>query len=180
MKLSTILQMLFAVIMTSWMLWLTIGSVNQPKIAYVHSEYLFENYLGTIESYKALESKNQTWGNNLDSLSKTYRATFASYEAKGEALNKKEKEALGYKLRQQEAAFNNYHQSVEKMKLEEDQKLTQAVIKQIDAYLKEYALNNGYDLIIGAGGTSGLVYGDRSYDVTDKVLLFINKKYRGE
>lgn len=180
MKLSTILQIVFAVIMTSWMLWLTIGSADQPKVAYVHSEYLFENYLGTIESYKALESKNQTWGNNLDSLSKTYRATFASYENKGEGLDEKEKEALGYKLRQQEAAFNNYHQSVEKMKLEEDQKLTQAVIKQIDAYLKEYALENHYDLIIGAGRTSSLVYGGENYDVTENALAFINKKYRGE
>lgn len=180
MKLSTVLQILFAITITSWMLWLTIGSATQPKVAYVHSEYLFEKYLGTIESYKTLEAKNQQWGTNLDSLSKSYRATFASYETKQEALDEKEKEALGYKLRQQEAAFNNYHQSVEKMKLEEDQKLTQAVIKQIDAYLKEYALENGYDLIIGAGGTSSLVYGGENYDVTESALTFINKKYRGE
>jgi outer membrane protein len=181
MKLSTVLQILFAVIITSWTLWLTFGVEDQPKVAYVHSEYLFENYLGTVESYKSLESKNQKWGNNLDSLSKTYRATFASYETKSETLDKVEKEALGRKLHQQETIFNNYHQSVEKMKLEEDQKLTQAVIKQIDAYLKEYALSNGYDLIIGAGGTnSSLVYGGESYDITENALIFINKKYRGE
>ncbi|PCI28170.1 MAG: hypothetical protein COB67_06945 [SAR324 cluster bacterium] len=180
MKISTILQAIFAVIITSWMLWLTIGTQDQLKVAYVHSEYIFENYLGTIESYKTLESKNQKWGNNLDSLSKTYRATFASYEAKSESLSKEAKEALGYRLKQQETGFNNYHQSVEKMKLEEDQKLTQSVIKQIDAYLKEYALSKGYDLIIGAGTSSSLVYGGKNYDLTDDILVFINKKYRGE
>jgi outer membrane protein len=180
MKTSTILQAIFAVIITSWMLWLTIGLEGQPKVAYVHSEYLFESYLGTIESYKSLESKNQEWGNNLDSLSKTYRATFASYETENETLDKVEKETLGRKLHQQETVFNNYHQSVEKMKMEEDQKLTQAVIKQIDAYLKEYALNNGYDLIIGAGSSSSLIYGEEGYDITENALTFINQKYRGE
>jgi len=181
MKLSTIVQTAFVVIITSWMLWLTSATFNQPTVAYVHSEYLFDNYLGTIDSYKTLEAKNQKWGNNLDSLSQTYRATFASYQEGGDKISTEDKAALGSQLQQQEMAFKSYHQSVEKMKLAEDQKLTQAVIKQIDAYLKEYALANGYDLIIGAGeGSSSLVYGKESYNITEEALAFINKKYRGE
>ncbi|BDS10485.1 OmpH family outer membrane protein [Aureispira anguillae] len=180
MKRTTLLQLLSVTVLTVWMIWLTIGMNSQPKVAYVHSEYLFENYLGTIESYKVLEAKTKKWGDNLDSLSKSYRATFISYDTHGEKLHLEEKAKLGRKLQQQEQVFNKYHESVEKMKLEEDQKLTQSVIKQIDAYLKEYALKNGYDLIIGAGTSSSLVYGGKGYDVTDDVLNFINQKYRGE
>ena len=152
---------------------------NQPKVAYVHSEYLFENQLGTIESYKALESKTEKWGNNLDSLSTSYRAVFAPYKEGGESLEKEKKEQLEHQLKRKQDLFTTYHQSVEKMKGEEDQKLTQAVVKQMDAYLKEYAKNQGYDMIFAAGTTSSLVHADKFYDVTDEVLLYINKKYKG-
>lgn len=153
---------------------------QQPKIAYVHSNYLFENYLGTIESYKELEAKTKTWGNNLDSLSKTYRATFASYEAKKAAMPKQEQKAAAKQLESQQQQFQQYHQAVEQQKSTEDQKLTQAVIKQMDAYIKAYALEHGYDLLIGAGTSGDLIYGSKAYDVTDEVLEYINKKYKGQ
>lgn len=180
MKKTTLTQLAIVAIVSFWLIALTINTFNQPKVAYVHSQFLFENYLGTIESYKALEAKTEKWGNNLDSLSKNYRATFASYNAEQEPQSTVDKEQLGRQLQQQEQAFNHYHQAVESMKAEEDQKLTQSVIKQIDAYLKEYALENGYDMIVGAGTTGSLVYGGKGYDITDDVLVFINKKYKGE
>lgn len=179
MKLSTILQIVFAVIMTSWMLWLTIESADQPKVAYVHSEYLFENYLGTIESYKMLEAKAKKWGDNLDSLSTSYRVTFAKYESEKETLEQSKKEYLEQQLQRKQQVFANYRNAVEEMENEEDKKLTQSIIKQMDAYLREYALNKGYDLILAAGTTSTLVYSDKKYDISEEVLNYINKKYSG-
>lgn len=180
MKKSTILQLIFAVVMLVWMIGLSLKTYYQPTIVYVHSNYLFENYLGTIESYKQLESKTQAWGNNLDSLSKKYRASFTAYQKQAANLTTVDKEKLSQQLKTQEQQFNHYHQSVEQMKSEEDQKLSQAAIKQIDAYLKEYALEKGYDMILAAGTASALVYSEQCYDITDAALVYINKKYRGE
>jgi outer membrane protein len=161
------------------MLWLTIGLEGQPKVAYVHSEYLFENYLGTIESYKMLEVKAKKWGDNLDTLSTSYRATFTKYEAGKETLEPKEKQQLEKRLQQKQQLFAKYQKSVEQMKSEEDKKMTQSIIKQMDAYLRDYAINEGYDLILAAGTTSSLVYSEKEYDITDEVLNYINKKYSG-
>jgi len=176
MKVSTLLSTLGITVIVVWLMGVSYGLMIQPKIAYVHSEYLFENYLGTIESYKVLESKTNEWGANLDSLSKSYRATFAKYEfGEDEA-----KDALGKELKRKEQMFTNYHKAVEKMKADEDQKLTKSVLKQMDAYLKEYAKVNRYDLIIGNSSSSSLVYGEDQLDISEDVLEFINKKYRGE
>lgn len=179
MKLQSIINMALLSLLLIGFATLFWWNNQQPKIAYIHSNYLFEHYLGTIESHKELEEKTKVWGNNLDSLSKTYRATFASYESQKETMPEQEQEAVTKQLKAQQQQFQQYHQAVEQQKSSEDQKLTQGVIKQMDAYIKAYALEHGYDLLIGASATSDLVYGSKAYDVTEDVLEYINQKYKG-
>lgn len=181
MKLYTILQLIFALLVTSWMLWLTIENLDQPKVVYIHSEYLFEHYQGTIESYKSLEVKTKKWSDNLDSLSQIYQTTYKIYESQKEELTNESKKELELKLQTQENNFNKYHRSIQEKRQKEDANLTQGVIKQIDTYLKEYAEEQGFDIVLGTSSeNNSLVYGSKAYDITDNALVYINKKYYGK
>lgn len=150
---------------------------NAPQLAYVHADYLFENYAGSTEAYQDLQSKTAQWSQQLDSLSKSYKAVYMSYNEQQEAA---EKEQMEQQLQQKKTAFQKQHQALEKKRLEMDQKMTQALVQQINAYIQEYAEKEGYDMIFTSGVNSNLVYSKETYNATEAVLEYINKRYRGE
>ena len=54
------------------------------------------------------------------------------------------------------------------------------IIKQLNAYIKEYGKNNGYQLLLGADLKGNILYGDPKMDETDKLITFVNERYKGE
>ena len=61
-----------------------------------------------------------------------------------------------------------------------DQKMTNAIVTQINAYIRAYAEEEGYDMIFTSGETSNLVYSKETYNITETVLTYINKRYNDE
>ncbi len=53
------------------------------------------------------------------------------------------------------------------------------VLTQINQYVKDFAAEKGFSLVLGADGTGALMFAEESTEVTDQVLLFINNKYKG-
>lgn len=153
---------------------------NDTKIAYIRSVYLVENYEGTKEAYADYQRKVMEWQANADTLKKSYQAQFASYKEGESSLSKMELERAQKKLLLERDKVQQYQQAIEIKSQEEDQKITEGLFKQIDAYVKEYAEQNGYDLIIGVGTDGNLLYGGESYDITEEVLDAINRNYNGK
>ncbi len=58
-------------------------------------------------------------------------------------------------------------------------KYTSDIWKVINESVNEFGEKEGYDLIFGAVGSGSLMYADRSQDVTDEVIQFINERYKG-
>lgn len=167
--------------MGAWLGYLTWSmSAQGPQLAYVHADYLFENYAGSTEAYQDLQSKTAQWSQALDSLSKAYQAVYVTYEKQQQTGKKVEGQALEQQLQQQQTTFQQQHQQLEQKRLEVDQKMTQALVQQINAYIQEYAEKEGYDMIFTSGVNSNLVYSKEAYNATEAVLAYINKRYRGE
>jgi outer membrane protein len=51
---------------------------------------------------------------------------------------------------------------------------------QINKYVEEYAKENNYDVILGGNGSGNIMYLKNDINITDDVLVYINKKYNGE
>lgn len=51
--------------------------------------------------------------------------------------------------------------------------------KRINAYAKDFAAENQYQIIIGNQNSDNILYGDEKSDVTQSLLAFINEKYEG-
>ncbi len=153
---------------------------NAMKLAYVQADYLFENYAGSTEAYHDLQTKTAQWSEGLDSLSTAYKAVYASYNSQKATLASAQRSALEQQLQQRQTAFERYHQQVEADRKVQDERLTEALLTQIDAYIRAYAEEEGYDMIFSSGGSSNLVYSKETYNVTEAVLAYINKRYKDE
>jgi len=72
-----------------------------------------------------------------------------------------------------------------KRRLEEDnntltKQYDQEILTQLNQYVKDYGKENHYTYIHGNDGNGSLMYADESKNITEKVIEYINKKYKGE
>ena len=181
MKSRSILSLVIVGILLSWIgiIWLVFSTQNQPKIAYVKSIYLVENYSGTKEAYQVLQKEVVKWQANLDSLTSTYQEAISRYKEQKEGLDEKSLLGLERELVFKKQNLEKYQGIVQQKQLEEDKKLTEGVYAQIDSYLKAYAKEQGYDLIIGANAEGTVLYGSAAFDITEEILRVINHEYSG-
>lgn len=57
------------------------------------------------------------------------------------------------------------------------QQADQALIREVNSYLKKYGAEHHYDLIFGANDTGNIVYGTPTRDLTTAVLTGLNQEY---
>jgi outer membrane protein len=59
------------------------------------------------------------------------------------------------------------------------QKYDNQILEQMTQYVIEFGKKNNYDIIYGADGSGNLMYAKDSYNISDEIVTFINKKYKG-
>ena len=103
-----------------------------------------------------------------------------AYEKERPKLNSKE---LGLKqellsIKQQQ--INQYHQVVEKQIEEATQITQQAILQDINQFIKKYGDEHPYPIILGALGNGNIMYAKESINITEKVLQELNAHYMAQ
>ncbi len=150
---------------------------NSSAQVYVDVNQLIDGYTRTKVEREAFQKKANTLKANVDSLITNWQSELKVYEKERSSLSKKEvafkKELLANKQQQ----INNYQQAIQKQIQEEDQKMTQTVVNDINDYIKEYGKENGYKIILGASGSGNIMFADETADLTTEVLDGLNTEY---
>ncbi|HTF81307.1 MAG TPA: OmpH family outer membrane protein, partial [Cytophagales bacterium] len=74
--------------------------------------------------------------------------------------------------------LDKYSEVVEGKISEEDQKLTQGVVNQVNTFITEYGKKNGYSIIYGTNLSGNIIYGADAYDLTNEILTELNNQYK--
>lgn len=160
--------------------WNFYRTTQVPKIAYVRSGDLVYEYIGTKEARKSYDGKSQLWQSNLDTLKSDFQRAVSDYNLHYSSLTDKEKAEREKLLRQQENNIGVYAQNIQKQVNEEDTKMMQGVLNQVNAFAEEYAKQHGYDLIVGTTTSGNVLYGTTAMDITDDLLKAMNENYKPE
>lgn len=153
-------------------------TLNEP--VYVDVNKLLEGYERTKVEREAFNKKAQVLKANVDSLVTDWQSELKAYEKERSGMTKKEKDLKQELLANKQQQLNNYQQAIQKQIQEEDQKMTQTVVNDINDYIKEYGKKHGYPIIFGAGGNGNIMYAKESSDLTDEVLSGLNAQYAGK
>ena len=137
---------------------------TRPRLAFVRSEQLVNEYMGMKEARIAFQAKHKQWQNNLDTL-------------KAQLRQKHQSKASPALVQAAEQNIRQYAAAMEQMTETEDQKMTQSVLDQINSYVDQYGKAQGYDLIFGTTTSGNILYGREGIDVTAEVLAALNKQY---
>ena len=149
-----------------------------PKIGYVRNAVVMEKYQGMKDAQKKYESQSLQYKSNIDTLRFDFQRQVAQFNSEYATLSNKEKELKGEMLQRQEQELQRYVQSIEKQMEEEDARLMQGVLNQINAYTESHAEKNGYDFVFGTTIEGNIMYAKDAFDLTDEVVEGLNKEYR--
>lgn len=171
-----IITITFLVAAGSWIYQL----LTEPKIGYVRSHDMIYRYEGTKRAQANFQQKSQQWQARVDTLKMEYRKALHDYQRKTDDLTEQEKEHIEERLNKQQQQIQQYTRAIGQKTQDEDEQRMQEVLNQVNSYVKEYAKKHNYDIVYGTTMSGNILYGKDEYDITDDVLEYLNRKYRGE
>ncbi|WP_340076406.1 OmpH family outer membrane protein [Leptobacterium sp. I13] len=153
---------------------------SQSELVYVDVNKLLDGYTRTKIEREAFNKKASALKANVDSLLVDWQNELKIYERERSSMTKKELELKQELLSNKQQQLNNYQQAIQRQIQEEDQKVTQTVINDINDYVKEYGKNKGYRIVFGASGSGNIMYADEASNLTQEILEGLNKQYEGK
>lgn len=135
---------------------------NKLSIHYVNPNKLLQGYHGATTQHELFQAKTKVWQQRIDSLGTELQALSKAPVTTRAA---KEQQLL------------RYRDAVQQQARQENQRLTQAVLAEINAYLKQYGKDHGYTFILGATESGNIVYAAEGTDLTADVLAGLNAQY---
>lgn len=157
-------------------LYLTIA--HSPRIGYVKSDELIYGYEGMKDAQARFQKQQQVWQANIDTLRLDFQRAVNQYNNEFSKLPVPTRTQREQQLRTQEEQLMRYEQALRDKARDEDQKMTDGVLQQLNGYAKEYGEHHGFDVVFGTTQDGGILYGGVSMDITKDVLQYLNDRYR--
>ena len=150
---------------------------SRSRVAYVKVGELLDKYQGMVDARAEYKQKEQVWMANVDTLGQELEQMIKDYEKKRAGYSARERGLTEQLIETKQQEFLRFRDAMQQKAREEDQKMTEGVVNKVNAYLKEYGEDSGYDLILGATAGGNILYGIEAIDLTEEVLKGLNESY---
>ncbi|OXA91084.1 OmpH family outer membrane protein [Flavobacterium hercynium] len=174
MKKAPLYTAVAAVLLSIFAIYITKSS---STLVYVDVNKLISGYNKTKIAQAEFEKKSSLMKANVDSLVSNWQNELKNYEKERAALSPKELKLKQELLSNKQQQINGYQESIQKKIQEEDKKVTQTVINDINDYIKQYGKDHNHKIIFGASGGGNIMYADESTDLTEEILKGLNAEY---
>lgn len=147
------------------------------KVVYVDNGVLMTKYEGMKDARKEYEKKAAVWQANADTLVSEWERELKAYEKERSGMSAKERELKEQLLSNKQQQIAQYREAVQMKAREEEQKMTQTVLNEVNDYLKDYGKKRGYTFILGATGVGNIVYANEARNITEEIVKGLNEQY---
>jgi len=148
------------------------------EVVYVNTHKLLTNYKGMLAAQKDIEEKSKAWQANIDTLTNDVQNEMKKYEKERPHLSAKELKLTEELLRHKQQQLMQYQQAIKQKAQEEDMKLKEKIVADVNVFIKDYGEKHSYDYILGSTNMGNVLYGKEALDVTDDVLKGMNAAYK--
>lgn len=159
------------------------GFVNEhfkrKKIAVVQLQQLVYEFQGMKSATEKYTAKINKWSTQADSMENTLRALVDEMKMDSININKVKLNQDHQKFYFLQKSYYEYRQKTEQKAQQEDKSMTEGVMNQVNNYIKAFAQQEGYDVIISNTQMQNIGYVNEASDVTKQLIEFANKKYEG-
>lgn len=146
-------------------LWVFSACSTKHDIYYVNPNKLLQGYHGAAVQHEIFVTKAKEWKQRVDSLNFELQAMT---NAPANVRTSKAQQLM------------RYRDAVQQQAQQENERLTKAVLEEINVYLKQYGKEKGYTFILGATDSGNIVYAAPGTDISEEVLKGLNAQYDGQ
>jgi outer membrane protein len=150
----------------------------EMKVGYINSELIFAKYEGTKEAQDKFNKEVAKWEQEASKKQKDIKDMKDQLDKQSLLLSNERKRELEDSLRQKMALYEKFLQEKFGQKgeaLTKNEELTKPIIEKINKILEKIAKEENYDFIFDARG-GGIVYAMPKYDLSERVLMLLNKE----
>ena len=153
------------------------ASCTQNKIAYVDMGSIMREYEGLKAFDEEMEAERDQLRKEIESLIEPYQLKVEEYYKNVGRMSAAEKSSAELALQQEQSAINEQQDKFMQQLEEERLEGLEAINEEIAAYVEEYAKSKGYQLVLGTLGTETVIYGEDKLNITQEVLIELNRLY---
>jgi outer membrane protein len=147
---------------------------NKHKIGYINIQLVFNDFVYKKELEKELTAIKNQRKFILDSMETNLKIMVKKIKA--EKMNKDLMAEFQVAKEQFMDKKSRFDEDDEMMIKQYDDK----IIKQLNAFTKQYGKENKFDIIYGASTTGNIMYADSVFDITKEVTNYMNQKFLGK
>ena len=160
---------------------LATGTMSRPAIAYVELDSLNEKIVYIRNRRKELEAEQQGIESEWENAYKGLENQKNNFLKKGNAITQDEAQQFQAKLLQQQQQIDGKKQSLTQQLSEKSYKFMDDIQKKLKDFLVEYNTEKNYMYIFTTGtGLDYMVYKDTSMNITNDVIIGMNKKMKND
>jgi len=159
----------------------------QMKIAYIRSEYIFNNYEPYIEAQKQLEEYQKKEFDTLQKMKDELDKKFKEAQDKALLMTPEMKQTKMEELTKQGEELDRRYEALMNPEtgliVKKQAELLQPIIDRINEVLMRIAKNEQYDFIFDATpGPQGntILFANEKYDISDQILNELKKESSGQ
>ena len=156
------------------------AGASNMKIAFVEIDSLLSKYHFCNDVNEEMLKKEENIRTTLNEKGKKLEKQAAEFQRKYEnnGFVSPERAQQEYqRIQKQQQELQELQQKLTNELAAENQKNTLELRDSINAFLKTYNQEKGYDLIISNSGFDNLLYGNPAYNITNEVVEGLNARY---
>lgn len=147
---------------------------NKTKVGYVNTQKLFNGFKYKQELEKELNASRYAKKFIIDSM-ETSLIAFANRLSS----NRNDK-TLSLEFSNKKEMFLVKRKKFEEEEEELVKQFDEKIIRQLNAYTKQFGSEHKFDMIYGANSSGNIMYADSLLDLTPQIINYINEKYTGK
>lgn len=152
-------------------------SAADMKVAYVFTDSVINKYDFFKKKSEEITDKGKRFEGDLQSRARGFEQEVATFQQTGGNMTPNQQRAKQEELMQKEQNLMTYRNNLMQELSADETSLYNEVYEQVQTYLKEYAQENGIDLILSYTRGGAIWYATDAIDVTQSVIEGLNKKY---
>lgn len=151
---------------------------RSPKIGYAETAVLMSDFSEAIEAKAEFRKFQNEWDANLKRINDSLTAAMNALKADYDKVSPKERDALERNLARWNQDLQRYTQAVKRMSEEKEKELIAPVLNKMNAFMKTWGEENGFDMIFGTASGGNILQASSALNMTKDLLRDMNAFYR--
>lgn len=148
-----------------------------PRVAYINNDTLIAGYAYQQELRESLENQARLLDADLQKRTKVFEENYTLLEQEAPNMSPEELQYAQADLMQRQQELIQYRDARAQELAEEEARLTNELLDDLNAVLKELKKEQGIDFIFSLSPTSSLLMANDRYDMTQQVVSRLNENY---